>query len=126
MSRQAHVNAAFIDDEGFNQQSLKKKQDEISNKTKNPAPLTDLNEELMDFDDIVPYLDKFGRYQKLLFLAMAPFCFNLVLIYFPHIFVTLEPEHWCRVPELLHLPLDVRRNLSAPISAETGRYDSCR
>ncbi|KAF2356102.1 Major facilitator sugar transporter-like [Trinorchestia longiramus] len=83
-------------------------------------------EESMDFDDILPYLDKFGRYQKLLFMAMAPFCFNLVLIYFPHIFVTLEPEHWCRVPELLDLPLELRRSLSSPVSNVTGKYDSCR
>lgn len=64
--------------------------------------------EALDFDDILPHVGEFGRYQWWLFFGMAPFCFNLVLIYFPHIFITLEPDHWCRVPELQFLPPEQR------------------
>lgn len=55
----------------------------------------------MDFDDLLPHVGEFGRYQKTLFLLMIPFAFFVAFVYFSQIFLTLVPEeHWCHVPEL--------------------------
>lgn len=61
---------------------------------------------LMDFDDFLPLIGEFGRYQKCLFLCMIPFAFFVAFVYFSQIFLTILPdEHWCTVPELQDLPL---------------------
>lgn len=62
----------------------------------------------MDFDDLLPQIGEFGRYQKILFLLMIPFASFLVFVYFTQIFITLVPEHWCLVPELENLTVDER------------------
>lgn len=54
----------------------------------------------LDFDDVLPHLGEFGKYQKLLFLLLAPFMFFVAFVYFSQIFITLTPEHWCNIPEL--------------------------
>lgn len=62
------------------------------------------DKKMLDFDDMLPLIGEFGRYQKLLFLLMIPFSFFLVFVYFTQIFITLVPEqHWCRIPELENL-----------------------
>ncbi|XP_014262339.1 carcinine transporter [Cimex lectularius] len=84
-------------------------------------------EDLMDFDDLLPYIGEFGLYQKLLFLMMIPFLFSVAFVYFAQIFVTLVPEdHWCRVPELEGLPQELRMSLSIPPSPDGEGYDNCR
>jgi hypothetical protein len=56
---------------------------------------------VIDFDDLLPHIGEFGRYQKILFLLMIPFAFFVAFVYFSQIFLTLVPdEHWCFVPEL--------------------------
>ncbi|XP_069948422.1 organic cation transporter-like protein [Cherax quadricarinatus] len=77
-------------------------------------------EEYLDFDDVLTYAGEFGKYQWLLFLGLAPFCLNLVFIYFVQFFITLPPEHWCAVSELMHanISLELRRNLSIPITVD--------
>lgn len=63
----------------------------------------------LDFDDLLPYIGEFGTYQKILFLLMIPFAFSVAFVYFTQIFLTLVPEeHWCLVPELMHLSLEDR------------------
>lgn len=63
----------------------------------------------MDFDDLLPHVGEFGRYQQMLFLLMIPFAFFVAFVYFSQIFITLVPEeHWCNVPELSHLPVEQR------------------
>lgn len=58
-------------------------------------------EELMDFDDLLPYIGEFGRYQKILFLLMIPFAFFVAWTYFSQIFLTLVPQEFhCALPEL--------------------------
>lgn len=53
------------------------------------------------FDDLLPHIGEFGRYQKQLFFYLIPITFFLVFVYFAQIFITLVPEnHWCHVPEL--------------------------
>lgn len=63
----------------------------------------------MDFDDLLPLVGEFGRYQKILFLCMIPFSFFVAFVYFSQIFMTLIPEqHWCHVPELDALDVEAR------------------
>uniref|UniRef100_A0ABK9NEP8 Major facilitator superfamily (MFS) profile domain-containing protein n=1 Tax=Glossina morsitans morsitans TaxID=37546 RepID=A0ABK9NEP8_GLOMM len=83
-----------------------------------------VNSQLMDFDDILPLIGEFGRYQKLLFLCMIPFAFFVAFVYFSQIFLTLIPDqHWCTVPELSTLPLQERLALSIP--RVNGEYSNC-
>lgn len=64
---------------------------------------------VIDFDDLLPHLGEFGRYQKILFLLMIPFAFFVAFVYFSQIFITLVPdEHWCFVPELAELTVEQR------------------
>lgn len=64
---------------------------------------------LIDFDDLLPHIGEFGKYQKILFLLMIPFAFCVAFVYFSQIFITLVPEdHWCRIPELEHLDQEQR------------------
>lgn len=63
----------------------------------------------IDFDELLPYVGEFGKYQKMLFLLMIPFATFMAWVYFTQIFITLVPEeHWCRVPELGNLSLEER------------------
>lgn len=64
---------------------------------------------VIDFDDLLPHIGEFGRYQKILFLFMIPFAFFVAFVYFSQIFITLVPEeHWCFVPELANLTVEQR------------------
>lgn len=64
---------------------------------------------VIDFDDLLPHIGEFGRYQKILFLLMIPFAFFVAFVYFSQIFITLVPdEHWCFVPELANLTVEER------------------
>lgn len=65
--------------------------------------------QIIDFDDLLPYIGEFGKYQKILFLLMIPFAFFVAFVYFSQIFITLVPEeHWCHVPELANLTVEQR------------------
>lgn len=67
------------------------------------------NKKVLHFDDLLPHIGEFGRFQKILFLLMIPFSFFLVFVYFTQIFITLVPEqHWCRIPELENLTVAER------------------
>ncbi len=63
----------------------------------------------VDFDDLIPIIGNFGKYQIILFLLLGPFTVFFVFVYFTQIFITLIPEkYWCSVPELEHLELEDR------------------
>lgn len=83
-----------------------------SNGMKNPIDTTDPNEsttlrpKLETFDDILPYVGDFGRYQWLLLLALLPYSVAYATLYFSQFFLTLVPqEHWCKIDELIPLNL---------------------
>lgn len=60
-------------------------------------------------ENILSHVGEFGRYQKLLFVAMLPFGFFFAFVYFVQMFITATPQrHWCRVPELEHLDMELR------------------
>lgn len=98
-SSKAYVNNAFNSNEKPTIPHL-----ETSNDIK-----TQQTQRVIDFDDLLPYIGEFGRYQKILFLLMIPFAFFVAFVYFSQIFITLVPEeHWCFVPELANLTAEQR------------------
>ena len=92
----AYVNKGYVNNEKCSVPQL-----EVSNEVKlQPGS----QPRVIDFDDLLPYIGEFGRYQKILFLFMIPFAFFVAFVYFSQIFITLVPdEHWCFVPELANL-----------------------
>ncbi|XP_046398568.1 solute carrier family 22 member 8-like isoform X2 [Ischnura elegans] len=78
----------------------------------------------MDFEGILDEVGGFGKYQKCLSLVFLPVMFAYTSIYCGQIFFAHSPEHWCRVPELGHLPQDVRRSISIPPTAD-GHWSQC-
>lgn len=98
---------------------LKEKKN-AKNATNNSAGSGGVQEKsIVDFDDLLPHVGEFGRYQRILFLLMIPFAFYVAFVYFSQIFITIVPEqHWCWVPELEHLSVDERRALAIPVHYE--------
>ncbi|CAH0722971.1 unnamed protein product, partial [Brenthis ino] len=62
----------------------------------------------MKLENIIKHVGEFSLYQWLLFFTMMPFGFVWAFVYFGQMFLTATPqEHWCRVPELEGLSLDL-------------------
>lgn len=94
-----YVNNAFVSNEKPTIPQLETSGDMKSQQT----------QRVIDFDDLLPHIGEFGRYQKILFLLMIPFAFFVAFVYFSQIFITLVPEgHWCFVPELVNLTAEQR------------------
>lgn len=94
--------ASYFENRAFENDASDSKSVEIAAKS-------DVIAESMDFDDILPHIGEFGKYQKLLFLMMIPFAFFVAFVYFTQIFITLVPEeHFCKVPELMNLTKEER------------------
>ncbi|XP_011704164.1 PREDICTED: organic cation transporter protein-like isoform X3 [Wasmannia auropunctata] len=105
-----------------------------SNGVKNPIDTTDPNEsttlrpKLETFDDILPYVGDFGRYQWLLLLALLPYSVAYATLYFSQFFLTLVPqEHWCKINELVssNLTQEERVEIGIPKSQNYPYYDRC-
>lgn len=61
-------------------------------------------------ESVLEQVGGMGRYQILLMLALGPFAIFSVFVYLVQIFITLTPkDHWCRVPELQSLDLELRQ-----------------
>ncbi|XP_017777599.1 PREDICTED: organic cation transporter protein-like [Nicrophorus vespilloides] len=76
-----------------------------------------------EFDDLLPHIGEFGRYQVLLFFMMVPFACFVAWVYFTQIFITLTPEeHWCWVPELANFTTEERLNLAIPKGEKCRMY----
>ncbi|XP_057381734.1 organic cation transporter protein-like [Daphnia carinata] len=99
----------------------------------NDAPLSNEdNNQLIDFDDVLPHVGEFGTYQIVLFFLTAPFCFFLAFAYFSQVFITLIDVHTCHVPQLNQsgLNLTQKREISIPLVTQTvlggpPAFDSC-
>ncbi|XP_061399642.1 solute carrier family 22 member 13-like [Musca vetustissima] len=129
------VNVAFTHDERATENVIRRKSgnsnslqlDNGTSMSTNTVPVSSGNGTAppIDFDDILPMIGEFGKYQKILFICMIPFAFFVAFIYFSQIFLTLIPEqHWCTVPELEGLPLEERLALSIP-RMDNGDYHNC-
>ncbi|XP_050684651.1 solute carrier family 22 member 3-like isoform X2 [Leptidea sinapis] len=82
------------------------------------------DEDTDTLESILQHVGEMGRYQILLFLSMAPFAFVYCCVYFLQMFITTTPQrHWCKVPQLQHLDMELRRNLTAPLTPDG--WDRC-
>uniref|UniRef100_A0A182QEZ0 Major facilitator superfamily (MFS) profile domain-containing protein n=1 Tax=Anopheles farauti TaxID=69004 RepID=A0A182QEZ0_9DIPT len=129
----AFINNGFVTDCPAQAEKLAAKEDELRRETKNSNQHgagggggnggvgAVAEKPVVDFDDLLPHVGEFGRYQKILFLLMIPFAFFVAFVYFSQIFITLVPEeHWCYVPELQHLSVEERRALAIPVDESVG------
>ncbi|XP_076057960.1 carcinine transporter [Oratosquilla oratoria] len=89
----------------------------------------DATSKSIDFDDLLPHVGEFGRYQKLLiYFICLPACIPCGFHAFNQLFMSPVPPHWCSPPpELAEAGLspDVVRNLSVPYHEDLG-YDQCQ
>ncbi|KAH8255881.1 hypothetical protein KR026_000884, partial [Drosophila bipectinata] len=80
-----------------------------------------------DFDDLLPVIGEFGRFQFVLFLYMIPFGYIAAFVYLGQIFMTLKPhKYYCFVPQLTLVPGEnLRKQLSIPRETD-GSFSRCR
>lgn len=96
---QANLKQSGFVNEGF----------ESDTKGESSNPASNASNKIMDFDDFLPFVGEFGKYQKILFLWMIPFAFFIAFVYFSQAFMIVVPEeHNCMVPDLKHLTRDER------------------
>ncbi|XP_076173940.1 carcinine transporter-like [Ptiloglossa arizonensis] len=89
---------------------------------------TALRPKLATFDDVLPYVGDYGRYQWLLLLALLPHGITYAFLYFSQFFITIIPtEHWCKVDELMNTNFTQkdRIQIAIPRSNEYPYYDRC-
>lgn len=69
----------------------------------------------MDLDEVLPVVGEFGKYQKLLlFLVCLPACIPCGFCAFSQLFMADVPDHWCKVPQLMHLSREERKRMAIP------------
>ncbi|CAG0921635.1 unnamed protein product [Notodromas monacha] len=89
----------------------------------------------MDFDEFLPDIGEFGKYQKLLLWVVLLPCFVPCGFHaYNQLFMAFVPDHWCKIPELdaAGYTPEVQRKLSIPkeklvdgseIHSKCRRYD---
>ncbi|KAI5737201.1 hypothetical protein M8J76_011028 [Diaphorina citri] len=84
----------------------------------------------MDLDEVLPVVGEFGKYQKLLlFLVCLPACIPCGFCAFSQLFMADVPDHWCKVPQLMHLSREERKRMAIPtlVSADNiTTFYQCR
>ncbi|XP_076766325.1 carcinine transporter-like [Xylocopa sonorina] len=94
-----------------------------------PTETTRLRPKLESFDDILPYVGDYGRYQWWLLMAILPYGMIYAFLYFSQFFITIIPtEHWCRIDELMasNLTQEERIRTAIPRTSEYPYYDQCQ
>ncbi|XP_011499845.1 PREDICTED: solute carrier family 22 member 3-like [Ceratosolen solmsi marchali] len=93
----------------------------------NTTERTVLRTKLLSFDDALPCVGDFGRYQLYLLFALLPYSIAYATLYFSQFFLTLVPrEHWCKVDELMDdLTAEQRVRVAIPESGKYPFYDTC-
>lgn len=80
-----------------------------------------------DFDELLTLVGEFGPFQWKLYLYLQlPFIF-LGFIYLSQIWLVLEPEHWCSVPELTlrNFSVETIKRISIPRDSDSiGQHQS--
>lgn len=92
------------------------------------APSTAPVKKEADFDDLLPHVGEFGRYQKLLvWFVCLPACIPCGFHAFNQLFMAHTPDHWCWNPSLANATTDQRRNASIPFDVVNGQktYSRC-
>ncbi|OAD57196.1 Solute carrier family 22 member 3 [Eufriesea mexicana] len=104
------------------------KDSKISSNSIGPNESTRLRPKLEDFDDVLPYVGDYGRYQWLLLLSLLPYGITYAFLYFSQFFITIIPiEHWCLVDELVNTNLtrEERVRIAIPRTNDYPYYDQC-
>ncbi|XP_017465143.1 PREDICTED: carcinine transporter-like [Rhagoletis zephyria] len=83
---------------------------------------TEKTDESLDFDDLLPIIGEFGKYQKLLVFGIClPACIPCGFCAFNQIFMANVPDdYWCNVPELLQISVEKRKLLAIPKNVLAG------
>ncbi|XP_043468008.1 carcinine transporter-like isoform X2 [Leptopilina heterotoma] len=80
------------------------------------------------FEDILPYIGDFGKYQLCLLLSLLPFGISFVSVFIAPLLIVAVPEkHWCKINELIdfNLTRDERIKLAIPESNQYPFYNRC-
>lgn len=60
-------------------------------------------------ESVLSHVGSMGLYQKLLFVAMMPFGIFFAFTYCVQMFIVATPQnHWCRIPALANLSMELR------------------
>ncbi|XP_043480645.1 carcinine transporter-like [Leptopilina heterotoma] len=81
-----------------------------------------------NFDDVLPYVGDFGKYQWFLMFSLVPYGLSFAYLFYSQIFILIVPQnHWCKIDELMTLNLtqEQRINLAIPKSKNYPFYDRC-
>ncbi|XP_015590153.1 carcinine transporter [Cephus cinctus] len=82
----------------------------------------------VSFDDILPDIGDFGKYQWCLMFALFPYIISYVVLYFSQIFITIVPEErWCKVDALIdaNFTREERIKIAIPSNDKYPYYDHC-
>ncbi|CAK9830056.1 Carcinine transporter [Anthophora retusa] len=93
-----------------------------------PTETSALRSKLETFDDVLPYVGDYGRYQRWLLFALLPYGTIYAFLYFSQFFITIIPaEHWCRIEELIdsNFTQEERIKIAIPPSNVYPYYDQC-
>ncbi|XP_031772778.1 carcinine transporter-like [Apis florea] len=91
-----------------------------------PTEITRLRPKLENFDDVLPHVGDYGRYQWLLLLSLLPYGMTYAFLYFSQFFITITPtEHWCRIDELTNFTQEEKIQIAIPVTNEYPYYDQC-
>ncbi|XP_033362415.1 carcinine transporter-like isoform X2 [Bombus vosnesenskii] len=93
-----------------------------------PTEATRLRPRLESFDDVLPYVGDYGRYQWLLLLSLLPYGATYAFLYFSQFFITIIPtEHWCRIDELVNSNFtEEERKIAIPVTNVYPYYEQCQ
>lgn len=65
-----------------------------------------IRKKLEYFEDILPYIGDFGKYQWTLLLCIFPFGIAFIAVFIaPLLIVAVPQKHWCKINELMDLNL---------------------
>ncbi|CAG5053798.1 unnamed protein product [Parnassius apollo] len=68
-------------------------------------------------ESVLSHVGELGCYQKLMLVLMLPCGVFFAFVYFSQMFIMATPQrHWCRVPELEHLSMEIRSGSSSTIN----------
>ncbi|XP_051165536.1 carcinine transporter-like isoform X2 [Leptopilina boulardi] len=83
---------------------------------------------LQFFEDILPFIGDFGKFQWTLLLSLFPFGIAFVAVFIaPLLIVAVPQKHWCKINELMNLNLtqDQRIKLAIPASSNYPFFERC-
>eukprot|EP00090_Calanus_glacialis_P012639 TRINITY_DN21241_c0_g1_i1.p1 TRINITY_DN21241_c0_g1~~TRINITY_DN21241_c0_g1_i1.p1 ORF type:complete len:616 (-),score=86.58 TRINITY_DN21241_c0_g1_i1:500-2347(-) len=81
----------------------------------------------IDFDEVLKHLGEWGPYQKTLyFMLCIPACLPAAFLAFNQVFLSAEPNHWCKQPHLEEIGGDLnwthRLHLGSPLEKQEGEF----